>query len=146
MNDSAGTPGNEAAKDNESLYFSYDACVRIFGERLNLEEISAALMLQPTRTHRKGDRWRGMRPFEQDMWLFQPPMEESEPLHRHIDALWLALKPHKQCLLELKKSCTVDVFLGYRSSCDHAGVEVPCSSLEMFSELEIPFGLSIIVA
>ena len=80
------------------------------------------------------------------MWLFQPPMEESEPLHKHIDALWLALKPHKRYLLELKKSFAVDVFLGYRSNCDHAGLEVPYSSLEMFLELKIPFGLSIIVA
>jgi len=48
-------------------------------------------------------------------------------------------------LLELKKSLTVDVFLGYRSSCDHAGIEVPHTSLEMFTELEIPFGVSIII-
>jgi hypothetical protein len=39
----------------------------------------------------------------------------------------------------------VDVFLGYRSNCDTAGIEVPHTSLEMFSELQIPFGLSIIV-
>jgi hypothetical protein len=40
----------------------------------------------------------------------------------------------------------VDVFLGYRSNCDHAGVEVPHESLEMFIELRIPFGVSIIIA
>jgi len=146
MDDSVGTPPNEADNDGEALYFAYDACVRIFGEHLNIEEISAALKLQPTQTHRKGERQGKMRPYEQDMWLFQPPMEESEPLHKHIDALWLALKPHKRYLLELKKSVTVDVFLGYRSNCDHAGVEVPHRSLEMFVELGIPFGLSIIVA
>jgi hypothetical protein len=38
------------------------------------------------------------------------------------------------------------VFLGYRSDCDTAGVEVPYTSLEIFIELEVPFGLSIIVA
>lgn len=146
MDDAVGTSANEVGNDKEPLYFAYDACLRIFGERLNMEEISAALRLQPTKSHRKGDRQGKMRPYEQDMWLFQPAMEESEPLHRHIDALWLALKPHKQYLLELKKSFAIDVFLGYRSNCDHAGVEVPHGSLEMFLELEIPFGLSIIVA
>ncbi len=40
----------------------------------------------------------------------------------------------------------VDVFLGYRSNVDYAGVEVPYTCLEMFTELEIPFGLSIVVA
>ena len=56
MDDSVGTPPNEAQNDEEALYFAYDACVRIFGERLNMEEISAALKLQPTKTHRKGER------------------------------------------------------------------------------------------
>ena len=84
-------------------------------------------------------------PYRQDMWSYSPPVEKSEPLHRHIDALWLKLKPHKHYLLELKKSLNVDVFCGYRSNCDTAGLEVPHTSLEMFIELEIPFGVSIIV-
>ena len=69
---------------------------------------------------------------------------ESEQLSIHIDALWNQIRAHKKYLLELKKSLTVDVFLGYRSNCDHAGVAVPHTSLEMFRELEIPFELSII--
>jgi hypothetical protein len=40
----------------------------------------------------------------------------------------------------------VDFFLGYRSSSDSAGVEVPAKSLEMFIDLQVPFGLSIIIA
>jgi len=79
------------------------------------------------------------------MWSYTPPVDESAPLHKHIDALWAKLKPHKQYLLELRKSATIDVFLGYRLNCDSAGVVVPHTSLEMFSDLEIPFGLSIIV-
>lgn len=39
----------------------------------------------------------------------------------------------------------MDVFLGYRTNCDTAGIEVPHTSLEMFSELKIPSGISIIV-
>jgi hypothetical protein len=40
----------------------------------------------------------------------------------------------------------VDVFLTYSSNVDTAGIEVPHTSLEMFTELEVPFGISIIVA
>lgn len=40
----------------------------------------------------------------------------------------------------------MDFFLGYRSSSDSAGVEVPAKSLEMFIDLQVPFGLSIIIA
>ena len=79
------------------------------------------------------------------MWSYSPTLDESEPLAKHINALWEKLKPHKEYLLGLKKSVTVDVFLGYRSNSGTAGFEVPCSSLEMFTELEIPFGVSVIV-
>jgi hypothetical protein len=79
------------------------------------------------------------------MWSYSPSLDKSQPLEKHIDALWQKLKPHKHYLLGLKKSLTVDVFLGYRSNCDHAGIEVPHTSLEMFTELEVPFGVSIII-
>ena len=82
------------------------------------------------------------------MWRFKSPVDETEPLMAHIDCLWNQIRDRKDFLLQLKKqpNVTVDVFLGYRSNCDHAGVEVPASSLEMFVELGIPFGLSIIIA
>jgi hypothetical protein len=130
----------------EEPYFAYSATLRIFGELPNLGDISATLGFQPTGTHRKGET-RNSRAvaYQHDMWSYSPAVAESEPLHRHIDALWLVLKPHKDYLLLLKKSVTVDVFLGYRTNCDHAGIEVPHTSLEMFKELQIPFGVSIIV-
>ena len=130
----------------EDTFFAYSATLRIAGEISNLDEISATLGLSPTHSHRKGEK-RGAKAagYRQDMWSYSPAVEKSEPLHKHIDSLWLKLKPHKDYLLELKKSLNVDVFVGYRSNCDTAGIEVPHTSLEMFTELEIPFGLSIIV-
>jgi hypothetical protein len=79
------------------------------------------------------------------MWSYTAPVKETEPLHVHIDTLWNTFRARKPYLLQLKHDLTVDVFLGYRSNCDHAGVEVPHQSLEMFRELQVPFGLSIIV-
>ncbi len=79
------------------------------------------------------------------MWSYKPPVKEEHPLHEHIDALWAKLKPHTEYLLGLKNNVTVDVFLGYRSNCDTAGVEIPHTSLEMFKELQIPLGISIII-
>jgi len=135
--------GTEREEDN---YFKYSATLRIFGDIPNLEKISAALQLEPTDSHRKGEK-RNSRTvgFAHDMWSYSPAIDESEPLHKHIDALWRKLKPHKNHLLELKKTVKVDVFLGYRSNCDTAGFEVPHTALEMFSELKIPFGVSIII-
>lgn len=130
----------------EESYFAYSATLRISGDIRTMEEISATLGLQPTHSHRKGDRLSPKAAtYRQDMWSYSPPLDASDALHKHIDALWLKLKPHKRYLLRLKKSLNVDVFVGYRSNCDTAGIEVPHTSLEMFTELEIPFGVSIIV-
>lgn len=116
----------------EDPYFAYSATLRIFGNISNIDDISAILGIQPTYTHRKGHkRSAKARPYPDDMWMYQPPLNESEPLHKHIDALWLTIKPHKSYLRELKKSLTVDVFLGYRSNSCTAGFEVPHASLEM---------------
>jgi len=132
---------------DENIYFAYSATLRIFGNIPDLHEISQRLGIAPTSSHRRGDR-KGpdSPPYKHDMWSYTSPVKESEPLHVHIDSLWKTFKEHKEYLLELKKDLTVDVFLGYRSNCDHAGVDVPPQSLEMFRELQIPFGLSIIVA
>ena len=140
----AGSSGTEDAE--EKLYFAYSASLRVFGSIPDLDGISTHLGLQPTYTHRKHDKPRpASREFGHDMWSYTPSLQKSEPLEKHIEALWEKLRPHKEYLLGLKKSLTVDVFLGYRSNCDHCGVELPHTCLEMFSELKIPFGLSIIV-
>ena len=80
------------------------------------------------------------------MWSYTPPISKNEPLQIHIDTLWNTFRQHKDYLLELKQNLRVDVFLGYRSNCDNAGVEIPHTSLDIFRELQVPFGLSIIVA
>lgn len=132
---------------DEETYFAYCASLRIFGNIPDIDEISANLGLIPTNTYRRGDR-RGERspPYKHDMWSFSPDIPEEEPLEHHINTLWTELKPNKVYLLNLKRTLTVDVFLGYRSNCDHAGIEIPHTCLEMFTELEIPFGMSIIIA
>jgi len=133
-------------EQKDKLYFAYSATLRICGDRLNFDEITTRLGLQPKTLHRKGEkpdpRHAG---FRDDMWAYSPSVEKTRPLGEHIDALWMDLKPHKRFLLGLKKSFEIDVFLGYRSNCDNAGIVVPYKSLEMFTELEIPFGVSIII-
>ena len=131
---------------DEPLYFAYSAMLRIHGDELPFEAISKQLGLEPTNVHRKGER-RGPRspPYPDDAWHFQPALPESAPLAEHIEALWTVLKPHVHYLKSLKQHYKVDVFCGYRSNCDHAGIEVPHKSLELFTALEVPFGVSIII-
>lgn len=134
------------SEPDEETYFAFLASLRIFGNIPDIDEITRTLGIAPTMTRRRGER-RGERspPSKFDMWSFEPALPEDAPLENHIDALWSSLQPHKDYLLDLKRTLTVDVFLGYRSNCDHAGIEIPHTSLAMFIELQIPFGLSIIV-
>jgi hypothetical protein len=139
--------GSGGEGQDEEIYFAYSATLRIFGHIPNLDEITQRLGVVPSKTHRKGDRGWGsnLPPYKHGMWSYGAPVQETEPLHVHIDTLWNTFRERKEYLLQLKQELTVDVFLGYRSNCDHAGVEVPYQSLEIFRELHVPFGLSIIV-
>ncbi|HSU32768.1 MAG TPA: DUF4279 domain-containing protein [Bryobacteraceae bacterium] len=130
----------------EKIYFPYSASLRIFGIIPDLEEITQHLGIAPTRVCRHGEaRHAGSPPYEYDMWMYTACVPENEPLHVHIDALWSVFGEREQYLLQLKQNLKVDVFLGYRSNCDHAGLEVPYDSLQMFVELQVPLGLSVIV-
>lgn len=131
----------------EEIYFNFSATLRIFGDIQDTDEITNGLGIIPSYTHRRGERkWGPNLPaYNHDMWSFKAPVNKSEQLHVHIDVLWNTFRDQKEYLLQLKQALTVDVFLSYTSNCDHAGVEVPYQSLEMFRELQIPFGISIIV-
>ena len=137
----------DGTEPDEEDYFHYSATLRIFGQDLDLDEITRRLGVEPTTAYRKGDR-RGPRSpaYKRDAWLYKAPLPEEEPLEKHIDALWAQIRPARDYLLALKKVAKVDVFLGYRTNRDTAGIEVPHTCLEMFTSLEIPFGVSIIVA
>lgn len=135
--------GYEAEEEN---YFAYSATLRISGDRLDFEDISRSLRLSPTYSHRKGDRPGPRSPgYTQDMWAYSPPVPRDHPLAEHIDALWADIQHAKDYLRALKETAAVDVFLGYRSNVDTAGIEFPHTCLAMFVELEIPFGVSIII-
>ena len=131
---------------DEETYFAYTASLRIHGDNLPFKEITKRLGVQPTHAHRKGEK-RGPRSpgYRDDAWHYSPNIDESRPLEEHIDSLWATLKPNADYIKSLKNHFKIDVFCGYRSNCDQAGVEVPHTSLEMFTTLEIPFGVSIII-
>jgi len=132
---------------DEANYFCFSATLRIHGDDIPFEEISQRLGVQPTVVHRKGDR-RGPRSpaYRDDAWHFQPSLPETEPLEQHIEALWQIMRSQLDYLKALKQRFKVDVFCGYRSNCDYAGFEVSHRCLELFTALEVPFGVSVIVA
>lgn len=148
MDDFPTSFADALAPEGEQPYFCFSASLRIFGDIGDLDHISRILGLQPTRIHRKGERKSPRRPdtWQEDAWLYQPPVDENRPLEVHIMALWDRLRPHMAFLNSLKAKNRVDVICGYRSNSGTAGFEVSHKCLGLFIELEIPFGVSVIIA
>jgi len=136
----------EVVCDVEHPEFFYSATLRIWGDIPDADGITRRLSVRPTHTHRKGDR-RGPRspPYQHDMWSYRAPVEETRPLEEHIMALWEAVRPNLAYLKSLKQTLHLDVFCGYRTNCATAGFEVNHRCLELFVQLEVPFGVSVIV-
>jgi hypothetical protein len=127
--------------------FKFSATLRIHGDDVPFDQIERALGVSPTHSHRKGERRGPHSPaYRDDAWHFQPPIPEAEPLAVHIDALWAVVRPAVGYLKALKPRYKLDVFCGYRSNCDTAGFEVPHTCLELFTALEVPFGVSVVIA
>ena len=137
----------DGEEPDEENYFLFSATLRIHGDNIPFEEISQRLGVEPTNLHRKGER-RGPRSpaYQDDAWHFEPPLPETEPLERHIEALRQVVRHAVDYLKALKQRFKVDVICGYRSNCDHAGFDVSSQCLELFTSLEVPFGVSVIVA
>src|SRR5690349_15692863 len=92
----------ETIHSEEPVFRRFRASLRIAGEGLDFEEISQRLGLAPTHHHWKGEaHGRGSR--QQDMWLYEAPIDRERPLDEHIMALWDAVRPHIAYLRELKR-------------------------------------------
>ena len=131
---------------DETNYFLFSATLRIHGDGVPFHEIEKLLGVRPTNTHRKGEQRTPSSPiYRDDAWHYQPPLPETEPLENHIRALWHVVRPAVVYLKGLKQRFRIDVFCGYRSNCDTAGFEVSHDCLELFTALEVPFGVSVIV-
>jgi hypothetical protein len=132
---------------DEATYFRFSATLRIHGDGVPFQEITERLGVEPTHIHRKGEQ-RGPRSpaWRDDAWHFDPAVPETEPLESHINALWQVVRPQVEYLKALKLRFKIDVFCGYRSNSDTAGFEVSHKCLELFTALEVPFGVSVIIA
>jgi hypothetical protein len=134
-------------EEEPEYWFKYSATLRIFGEIGDLDAITAELGVTPTHIHRRGERRRpsSPTPYHHDMWSYIATVPEDRPLQVHLEALWRVVRPHVAYLKALKERLTVDVFCGYRSNCSTAGFEVDHRALVIFTELEVPFGVSVTI-
>ncbi len=134
-------------EEEPESWFKSSATLRIFGDIGDLDAITAELGVRPTHSHRRGEKRRptSIDCYEHDMWSYAAPVPKERPLDVHLDALWRVVRPHVAYLKGLKERLTVDVFCGYRTNCCSAGFEVDHRALVIFTELEVPFGVSVFI-
>ena len=64
----------EGRESGPPPYFAYSAMLRIFGSSLDFEQITQNLGLEPSDTHRKGDKKGPRSPgFPHDQWSYTAP-------------------------------------------------------------------------
>jgi hypothetical protein len=132
-------------EEGEVPYFAFSAGLRIYGEGLDLNEITQAMGLAPTRAHRKGDRGSGGAIRRHDAWHYTVALPEDASFDVHLQALWTDVSPARDFLRSIKNKHTIDVFCGYRSNCPTAGFVLQPQSLAIFTALEIPFHVSVVI-
>jgi hypothetical protein len=139
---------SEAQQEQDPRFFHFSATLRIFGDGVDIDEVSRTLCLAPTRAYRKGQKRRpsGSDWWSMDMWSYKAPVDKDRPLHDHIMAIWDAVRPHIPYLRRLKERFHVDIFCGYRTNDCTAGFVVDHRCLGLFMELEVPFGVSVVVS
>jgi hypothetical protein len=118
------------------------AALIITGEGLDFDEISRKLGLVPTSLSRKGERYGHAKTLcDFNMWYFVVAVDGLRPLDEHIVALWDLVRPHFEFLRELKQKFHVEVSLDVKSSIPNIEIDHRC--LGLFTELEIPFKVSV---
>ena len=125
--------------EEPDYYVRFRATLRITGEGLDFAEISRTLGLKATHTHRKGGKRKV------DMWLYHAPVDRTHPLDEHIMAIWEAVRPRMAYLCGLKKRFKVEVYCGFQTNSCTGGFDVDQRCLGLFAELDIPFGVSVII-
>ena len=120
------------------------ACLRIFGFHLNFEEISQALGIRPSQTHRAGDLDARRRPHVSDLWLLEAPLPETEAMDAHIEWLRGTLEPHYSFLRGLKESAQVRSYCGFTVG-DRGTFRLSPEGLSLFTNLAIDLEIGLVL-
>jgi Domain of unknown function (DUF4279) len=130
----------------DEYFFTYSATFRVFGDTIDSEEITGALGVIPTYTHKRGEVGLLKQKHQFDAWFFKANVDRQLPLEAHLLSLWETLEKHKAYLINLKNHYELDVFCTYSSNCSTGGIRVNHHSLKICTELEVPLEISIVVS
>jgi hypothetical protein len=130
----------ERARQQDSCNF------RVFGDIGDPDRISALLGVEPTYTHRKGERRsKFTEPYSNDMWRYEISGDDEETLGdllRQIHGVFLA-KAEQIKSLVADEGLKVDVFCSYLFLPNQGGFDFSPQALELFTRAGIELCISI---
>lgn len=124
--------------------------LRISAVDVASEDISRRLALEPTRTVDKG-AWTSLRsgsatrPAPRNLWIYDLPLSEEEPLEAHVKLLAAAFAEKVPILRELEgDGCRIDLFVGvFLDETGNSGLVLSPESLRDLAALGLSLGLDI---
>jgi hypothetical protein len=124
------------------------ASLGIYGEPLDLEEITGRLGLAPTSSGRKGEirsstRVKNLPPTRNSFWLLASPLPDFEPLQEHLSWLFEQLEPKRRTLEELAKQYTAKFICGFSSENGQGGCTFDPRLLSRLNSFGLPLVLDL---
>jgi hypothetical protein len=113
----------------------------LYSEDLEPEEISRALGVQPTHTHRRGDHRRGesqgqgIPPYSSGAWLLKERGRDAEPAEKVIDRLLKQLPEDPAVWRELSIRHNIQFCFGLHMTGWNKGLSIPLQQVTRIVEL-----------
>ena len=121
------------------------AALRISGDTLRPDQITAILGLEPTQSGVKGERFstRHSATRRTSFWLLESPLADSLPLTDHLGWLLDLIEPKHDLIGSLGEKWRVEFFCGFSSENGQGGVTFDPSLLHRLAQLGIPLVLDL---
>jgi len=120
------------------------AAIRIFGPNLDFGAISRELGVEPSESHRRGERGPTSRAYPEDMWCLDSPYARKEPLEAHLKWLREVLLPHYDLVRSLARRYELSSYCGISVDGDSCRFELSPGALMIFAELAMDMNLSLV--
>lgn len=116
----------------------------IAGKDLDTDDISRKMKITPTHTHRAGDSDMIGKPFRDDMWQLESPLDRRMSLDDHLKWLTIVLEGHHDFIRVIKQFANVYIYCGINCSSDQCGFHITPGALRLFVQLEIDLEVTIL--
>jgi hypothetical protein len=128
----------------EEDFKSFHACLRIFGDALNPEEVGERLGLAASMSHAKGSpNSRAPLLWKESLWCLKSPLSSECDMADQLEWLLDTLEPKASLLEELSKHYKMDFFCGFASSNGQGGFRLDPLILARLAMLNIPLVLDL---